>query len=73
VTETTYDRVLEVKLLDKNPALRNLALHAGLALTERREHSGPNGGPIPIAAHATVATYRMPENGRDQGSEPPSE
>jgi phage terminase small subunit len=38
-----------MKFHDKVSALRDLAKHLGI-LTERHEHSGPGGGPIPLMA-----------------------
>lgn len=44
--EVTATITCEIKLWDKNTALTNAMKHKAL-LTERVEHSGPNGGPIP--------------------------
>jgi phage terminase small subunit len=44
------EHAVEIKLWDKNPAIANALRHLGL-MTERTsvEHSGPGGGPIPVA------------------------
>lgn len=59
--EETTETTVELKLWDKNAALEKAMKFRGL-LADRHEHSGPGGGPIPIAA--TVTTYRIPDNGR---------
>jgi len=39
----------------KIDALKLLGLYAKIPFAERREHSGPNGGPIPVAAAALIS------------------
>jgi phage terminase small subunit len=50
ITETTnqHGGSLKVKLHDKKGALELLSKHLKL-LTEKHEHSGPDGGPIPVS------------------------
>lgn len=45
--ETVITRTHKIKRWDKNRALDTLAKHFGL-VKEKIEHSGPDGGPIPI-------------------------
>lgn len=45
---------LEIKMQDQGKALENVARHLGM-FTERHEHSGPNGGPIPHEHKVTKA------------------
>lgn len=47
----------KIKIWDKNSALEKLAKHLGMFI-EKIEHSGPDGGPLP------VTFFELPKNGR---------
>lgn len=51
--EVEIEMVRKVRLHDKLGALTLIAKHLGM-ITERRELSGPNGGPIPTEGKVTV-------------------
>lgn len=42
---------IEIKMRDQDGALQNISKYFGMIM-ERREHSGPGGGPIPVALSA---------------------
>ena len=49
VGDAEPETVKKIKFWDKNSALEKLCKHLRLFPAERTEHSGPNGGPIPVA------------------------
>ena len=54
--------VHKIKLWDKNPALTNMAKHFNL-LIEKHQHTGPDGGPIRVAA---VDPEKLSDNTLDE-------
>lgn len=58
--------ITKFKLHPKTQALELLARHLGI-LVQRHEHSGPDGGPIPMEGNVRIY-FELPDNGRHRAA-----